>query len=338
MSRRYIIIILLSLSFLLTAPLNTTAVTPGHNFLPDQYNRVHGFSVEITGGQPGTGNEGSWLSVSHGGVSFEVVGPSTGGDPAKDKPLGVISIEEISLVGALTKDRKGMLDWLNGALAGKDVVIDVTFDIDNRGEQNLRTFNYLDCYPTFYQPPDVEAGDHSDLEERIDFQPTYIEGGGYRSPGIYYRQDVGDAGLSGGMFSFEIDERKPELISCEPGSVKFVLKETIGGDKARENRFIWTQYEIGDVVWESWTITKLFDRADDTLSDMYKAFASGSRTQTEKDVGSLSYLDKDGGCARGIDFYGYMPIKYELIKVDAADGKSQLQETMTFAVLRCEYR
>ena len=43
-----------------------------HAFLPDQYNRSHGFRVEITGGEAPDGNEGSWLSVSHSGISFEV--------------------------------------------------------------------------------------------------------------------------------------------------------------------------------------------------------------------------------------------------------------------------
>lgn len=76
----------------------------------DSYGRAHGFSVEITGGEALEGNEGSWLSVSHSGLTFEIEDVTVGSEQYQTKAIGRKKWGSISLSGHLTKSRNAVKD------------------------------------------------------------------------------------------------------------------------------------------------------------------------------------------------------------------------------------
>jgi hypothetical protein len=126
-----------------------------HKFLPDQYNRIHGFRVEITGGEPAEGNEGSWLSVSHSGLRFEVeTGAVTiGPDQFQNSALGRTNWGEITLCGNLTNKRAAVkniyMDMLQKGDAGT-VYRTITITMIGHNGQDVHAVTFNDCFLTSF--------------------------------------------------------------------------------------------------------------------------------------------------------------------------------------------
>lgn len=126
-----------------------------HSFLPDQFNRIRGFKIEISGGDPLEGNEGSWLSVSHSGVKFEVENGqvTTGPDQFQNSTLGRTNWGEITLCGNLTPKRNAVkmiyMDMLQKGDAG---VVYRTITITTRAPDgsDIHTVAFNDCFLTSF--------------------------------------------------------------------------------------------------------------------------------------------------------------------------------------------
>ncbi|RMG08362.1 MAG: hypothetical protein D6731_22005 [Planctomycetota bacterium] len=80
----------------------------GHQHAADQYGRAHGFSVEISGGEGVDSNEGSWLTVSHSGLRFELESATIGTDQFQNKAIKRKHWGTLSLSGHLTKERNAI--------------------------------------------------------------------------------------------------------------------------------------------------------------------------------------------------------------------------------------
>lgn len=131
------------------------ASNPGHNFLPDQYNRIHGFAIEISGGDPLEGNEGSWLSVSHSGIQFEVETGSTtiGTDQFQNSALGRTNWGEITLSGNLTNARNAVKDIYMKMLQTGDadsVYRTITITLKGPNGEDTHAVNFNECFLTSF--------------------------------------------------------------------------------------------------------------------------------------------------------------------------------------------
>jgi hypothetical protein len=112
----------------------------------------------------------------------------------------------------------------------------------------------------------------------------------------------------------------------------------VGGDEPWDNKFNYMYFSVSEVKFGTWTIQKEYDRTDLTLKNLYDDFASGKRTADTKDSGELSYSDSFGNEVRGIEFFGYTPVSYDVIDVDSGSGSSVLMEVMEFDVTYCQYK
>lgn len=135
--------------------------------LSDQYTKSYGFKIDIDGLSPDS-NEGAWRSVNHDGIRFEEVGGVTvGPDQFKNTTAGIADWGNLTLVGAVTKERKQMLEWYKAMQEkGKDADCykDVSVTLLDRSGGDAYTLNFLECFLTSYslcplngEEDDVEA-------------------------------------------------------------------------------------------------------------------------------------------------------------------------------------
>ncbi|MFW6174840.1 MAG: hypothetical protein ACOC5K_03600 [Chloroflexota bacterium] len=72
--------------------------------------------------------------------------------------------------------RAELLQILNTWATEKGERFNATLELLNSSQEVVRKFNFLDCFPTAYQPLSVWAGDDSLLEGRFSFKPERVEG------------------------------------------------------------------------------------------------------------------------------------------------------------------
>ena len=138
-----------------------------HADLADQYTKAYAFKVEITGGASPDSNEGAWRTIRGGGLRIhEATGVTVGPDQFKHHPRGICEWEPLTLTGAVTKDRKQMLDWYKAMQEkGKeaDVYRDVTVTLVGPDGADVYALNYLECWLTSYSLCPLD-GDQDDVE------------------------------------------------------------------------------------------------------------------------------------------------------------------------------
>jgi len=120
-----------------------------HQFLADQFARAHGFSVEITGGEPMEGNEGSWLSVSHSGLRFELEDATIGPDKHQSKAIGRKHWGTVSLSGHLTKSRNAVKQIYNDMLQKGDqgaVYRTITVNWNGPNGESIHKVDFSECF------------------------------------------------------------------------------------------------------------------------------------------------------------------------------------------------
>src|SRR5437870_2495538 len=79
---------------------------------PDQYRKVTGFQVQITGAAAEGSTDGSWKAVRGGGIRFhENADTSVGVDQFHQHSLGPATWDDVHLIGPVTKSRKDMMQW-----------------------------------------------------------------------------------------------------------------------------------------------------------------------------------------------------------------------------------
>ena len=127
-------------------------------FLPDQFNRAHGFSVEIggsSGGDDMSGNDGAWKSVSHSGIQFEVEknAVTIGPDQYGMSTLGRTNWGTIELVGELTNTRKAVKEIYKNMLqkgAADDVYVTITVIWKKPDGSDGHQVAFEECFLTSY--------------------------------------------------------------------------------------------------------------------------------------------------------------------------------------------
>jgi phage tail-like protein len=152
--------------------------------LADQYSKSYGFKVEITGGAGVDSNEGAWRSCRGGGIRIHESGGCTvGPDQFKNHTRGICEWDDLVLAGAVTKDRKQMLEWYKAMQEkGKeaDCYRDVTITLLRPDGTDYRNYNYLECWLTSYslcplnaEEDDVEA--HETIEIVVGYSDNFFE-------------------------------------------------------------------------------------------------------------------------------------------------------------------
>jgi phage tail-like protein len=148
--------------------------------LADQYSKSYGFKVDITGGGGADTNEGAWRSVRGGGIRVhEAGGCTTGQDQFKNHTRGICEWDDLVLAGAVTKDRKQMLEWYKAMQEkGKDADCykDVSVTLINREGGDVYTINFLECFLTSYSLCPLN-GEEDDVEaqETVEIQVGYSD-------------------------------------------------------------------------------------------------------------------------------------------------------------------
>ena len=145
----------------------------------DQYTKSYGFKVDVDGLSPDS-HEGAWRSIRGGGVRIdEVGGCTTGLHQFKNHTAGIASWEPLTLVGAVTKDRKQMLEWYKAMQQkGKeaDCYKDVSVTLIDREGNDVYTLNWLECYLMSYSLCPLN-GEEDDVEaqETVEIQVGYSD-------------------------------------------------------------------------------------------------------------------------------------------------------------------
>ncbi|MFC1965856.1 phage tail protein [Chloroflexota bacterium] len=137
----------------------------------------------------------------------------------------------------------------------------------------------------------------------------------------------------GHLFKFEIDGKEIQLISCEPGAMTAELKDASKGTRQNNNK----NYTVPKPKFGTWRIEKYYSQGDLRLKTLFDSFATGQRKTNPSDAGSLTYQNRDGSVARKVNFYGFTPLKYESINLEARSGTVSVKESMVFSVTRVEY-
>ena len=146
----------------------------------DQYTKAYGFKIEITGGAGVDSNEGAWRSIRGGGLRIhESGGCTTGPDQFKNHTRAICEWENLTLSGAVTKDRKQMLEWYKAMQEkGKeaDCYKDVSVTLIDREGNDVYTLNWLECYLMSYSLCPLN-GEEDDVEaqETVEIQVGYSD-------------------------------------------------------------------------------------------------------------------------------------------------------------------
>jgi hypothetical protein len=124
-------------------------------FRPHTFELAYTFKVEGLAGNSGADSvEANWRRFSYSGWTCrEATGCTTGGDQFQNHRPGINDWGELTLQGAITKDRKAMLDWYKAMQKADDVAMvlkDITIHIQGRDGATIRSVNFLRCFLTSY--------------------------------------------------------------------------------------------------------------------------------------------------------------------------------------------
>jgi hypothetical protein len=148
-------------------------------FEADQYTKSYGFKIDIDGLSPDS-HEGAWRSIRHSGLRIEEAGGVTPGVAQfKNMTAGICDWGSLTLVGAMTKDRKQMLEWYKAMQEkGKDsdCYKDVSVTLISREGSDVYTINFLECFLTSYSLCPLN-GEEDDVEaqETVEIQVGYSD-------------------------------------------------------------------------------------------------------------------------------------------------------------------
>lgn len=133
----------------------------------DEYRRNYGFKIEIKPGPAVSATHGKWKTCRGGGIRLhESAGVTRGADPIKHHTLGTTEWEDVVLTGAVTAERKDMLQWYTDMVekgAAGDCFRDVTITWLKRDGSDDKNVNYLECFLTGYSLTPLD-GDEEDVE------------------------------------------------------------------------------------------------------------------------------------------------------------------------------
>ena len=133
----------------------------------DQYNKNYGFKVEFSPGPPADATHGGWKTIRGGGIRIhEGQGVTRGTDKHKNMTRGICEWEDLVLTGAITADRKDMLQWYMDMVDTGDegaCYRDVTLTYLLPDGTDGRAINYLECFLTAYSLTPLD-GDEEDAE------------------------------------------------------------------------------------------------------------------------------------------------------------------------------
>lgn len=129
-------------------------------------------SNEVAIGRPrfdlkGVPETGRWWSISGGDSNVEIVTYTTGPDQHEQKRPGQMYFSDITIKGPFVKDRKAVMDWVNGAAKGKRERVDMTLAFQNDAGCDMQTYSLSQCIPISFQPPAVSSGNYDLLEESL---------------------------------------------------------------------------------------------------------------------------------------------------------------------------
>lgn len=259
---------------------------------------------------------GKWWSIS-------------GGDAEQKRP-GQVYYSDITVKGPFVKDRKAVMDWVNGAAKGKRERVNMDLTVLNDDGQPVVTYTLFHCLPVRYEPPAVSAGNYEPLEESITFHLMKVWKAEEISSGVAATGNPSDEPLFGGNFRVDIDGEIPAT-SFSGGGVTFDKREVTGG----EHPVDLPQYVISKVNWANIVIEKNFVQGDTKWKDWFEAQSTGQAAF--KNV-TLEYMDSEGKAARRIDFMNAWPIRYDVLNVDPRSGSSSIKEVIELVVGYAQYK
>jgi len=144
----------------------------------DKFAQVRGFRVEITGTQ-GKEVDTAWESCHGGELMIEMTETTIGSDQYQTHSPGHRSVGEITLIGAMTDQRKALCQWINDTAGGKPwkqmVTITELLTIDG-GVKPGKQYIYYDCFPTGYVFPRLSVTNHTgNVREEVRIKPIRCE-------------------------------------------------------------------------------------------------------------------------------------------------------------------
>lgn len=134
----------------------------------DDYLRVKGFLVEVSGAQAGKVVDGNWKRVTGGAEVIEVAETTIGNDIYKTFAPGHSHITPLVLEGGMTKDRKIIYEWIKAIEDGKDFrkMITITPLSIEMGKATKKHV-YHDCFIEQYEFPALDSEIHDPLHEKV---------------------------------------------------------------------------------------------------------------------------------------------------------------------------
>lgn len=133
------------------------------------------FTVQISGAGTGSDPDSAWETCSGGGLNIEIADSSTGTDQSHTTTPGHKYVDSLTLHGPLTSGREAMAGWITEAAQGKAGKRNVTITETTARGDTIRSYTYLDCFPTRYVFPAFSASETDSLSEAIEIKPIRLE-------------------------------------------------------------------------------------------------------------------------------------------------------------------
>ena len=145
----------------------------------DEYERNYGFRIEISPGPPSDAVHGQWKTCRGGGLRVHETEASRGTDKFAEHTAGICEWEDVVLTGAITADRKDMLDWYKNMVDKGDagsVYRSLSITLLNRDGSDSTSINYSECFLTAYSLTPLDGGE-ADVEciETVEICVGYSE-------------------------------------------------------------------------------------------------------------------------------------------------------------------
>lgn len=303
---------------------------------------------------------GRWWSISGGDCNVEMVTYTTGPDEHEQKRPGQIYFSDITVKGPFVKERKALMEWVNGTAKGKRERVDMTLTFQNDAGVDMNTYTLEQCIPISYQPPAVSAGNYDMLEESLTFhvETVQIANPPDRSPTKNVQDQLrsaasrlcdylkkidwsstiqafkrtlksggnrnpSDACLFGGKFQVSIEGHQGYTTSFSGGGVTFRIR--LGPLR---------DYTVSKVNWANIVIEKNAVQGDSKWKEW---FESARKNRTEKKGVIIEYLDQQGNASRTFQYMDCYPIRYDVINLDSRSGSASAKEVIELVVGRAKY-
>ncbi len=139
----------------------------------DQMKQVRGFSVEVSGAGA-SGADAHWDSVTGGALNLEVADGSVSTDQYHQTTPAAKYIDELTLIGNMTKTRKYMTEWIMDTIKGKPCRRSITIkEILHDGSAG-KSYVYEECFVTRVRFPRLSADGTGILKDEVTVKPLRL--------------------------------------------------------------------------------------------------------------------------------------------------------------------